>query len=203
MTNTPNPEKNAAYTHNFKLNRRHFTAALLGAGALPWVASTVAQTNSTSATGTSLIPKDQAIPAPELTGLGQWFNTPSPLSMQGLAGKVVLVNFWTFGCYNCVNTLPYVRQWHEQHSAKGLVIIGVHTPEFGFEKSAANVQDAITRFGIRYPVVQDNQFATWKAYNNRYWPAFYFVDQQGRIRYQHFGEGQYEAMNRNIGMLLG
>jgi thiol-disulfide isomerase/thioredoxin len=203
MKNTPPLDQTPARASKTQLHRRHFAAALIGAGALPWVASTVAQTGTPSAPSTSLKPKDQSPLAPELTGLGQWFNTPSPLSMQALAGKVVLVNFWTFGCYNCVNTLPYVRQWHEQHSAKGLVIIGVHTPEFGFEKSADNVQAAITRFGIRYPVVQDNQFATWKAYNNRYWPAFYLVDQQGRIRYQHFGEGQYEAMNRNIGALLG
>lgn len=184
------------------LSRRQFATGLLAAGTLPWVVGTLAQP-STAASAKPLTAPAQSPQAPELTGLGAWFNTPAPLTLQALRGKVVLVNFWTFGCYNCVNTLPHVRAWHEQYSAQGLVIVGVHTPEFGFEKTADNVQAAITRLGIRHPVVQDNQFATWNAYGNRYWPAFYLVDQQGRIRYTHFGEGQYDTMAQNIQSLLG
>ena len=136
------------------------------------------------------------------SGLKNWMNS-APLRMADLRGKVVLVNFWTYGCVNCVNTLPHVvRLAGEVSRSKGLVIVGIHTPEFPFEKSAGNVQAALKRHGITYAVAQDNESATWNAYGNRYWPAQYIVDQRGKIVFQHDGEGQYEQMDRMIGQLL-
>ena len=139
--------------------------------------------------------------APEFAGLKNWMNSP-PLRMSGLRGKVVLVDFWTYGCVNCVNTLPHVVRLQQKYGNKGLVIVGIHTPEFPFEKSASNVQAALKRHGITYAVAQDNESATWNAYSNRYWPAQYIVDQSGKIVFQHDGEGQYEQMDRMIGQLL-
>lgn len=127
---------------------------------------------------------------PEFAGAGPWFNS-EPLTPQILRGKVVLIDFWTYSCINCIRTLPHVNAWRESFSDRGLVIIGVHTPEFDFEKNPENVKNAISRFGIRYPVVMDNDYRLWNAYKNRYWPAHYFVDRRGNIRYHHFGEGGY------------
>ena len=140
-------------------------------------------------------------PAPEFTGIDKWLNS-EPLTLRGLAGKVVLVNFWTYGCYNCVNTLPHVVRWYQSYKDQGFVVVGVHTPEFAFEKSTPNVETALQRFGIKHPVAQDNRFATWKAYNNQYWPAFYLVDKAGRVRRKHFGEGEYAQMDEAIKALL-
>ncbi len=139
--------------------------------------------------------------APEFTGIDHWLNSP-PLSMRELRGKVVLVDFWTYSCINCINTLPYVKQWHEKYKDQGLVVVGVHTPEFAFEKSTANVQEAIKRFGIGYPVAQDNAYATWSAFRNQYWPATYLIDAQGRIVYHHYGEGNYAETEAVIQKLL-
>ncbi|HTK04208.1 MAG TPA: thioredoxin family protein [Candidatus Eisenbacteria bacterium] len=139
--------------------------------------------------------------APEFKGLSGWINTP-PLTMSGLRGSVVLVDFWTYSCVNCVRTLPYVRAWHEAYKDKGLVIIGVHTPEFEFERDRANVEAAVKRFGITYPVAVDNDYAVWNAYKNRYWPAHYFIDVRGDIRSQHFGEGGYDHSEQVIRALL-
>lgn len=140
--------------------------------------------------------------APDFIAGGQWFNS-EPLTMAGLRGKVVLVDFWTYTCINCIRTLPYVKSWHEKYADKGLVIVGVHTPEFAFEKEADNVEKAIADFEIKYPVVQDNDYATWRAYNNRFWPAKYLIDKDGRIRYTHFGEGDYDETEQMIQELLG
>lgn len=139
--------------------------------------------------------------APEFTGLKTWFNS-APLRMADLRGKVVLVNFWTYGCVNCVRTLPSVVRLQEKYGNKGLVVIGIHTPEFPFEKSASNVQAALKRHGITYPVAQDNDSLTWNAYSNRYWPAQYVVDQRGKIVFRHDGEGQHEQIDRTIAQLL-
>lgn len=139
--------------------------------------------------------------APEFAGIERWLNG-GPLTMAGLAGKVVLVDFWTYSCVNCVRTLPYVRAWHEAYRDKGLVVVGVHTPEFEFEKDAANVQAALAKYGITYPVAMDNGYATWNAYNNHYWPAHYFVDAKGDVRYHHFGEGNYGHSEEVIKTLL-
>lgn len=139
--------------------------------------------------------------APNFSGISNWFNS-QPLDMTKLRGKVVLVDFWTYGCVNCVNTLPHVTALHAKYRDRGLVIVGVHTPEFPFERSASNVQAALRRHGITYPVAQDNDSKTWNAYNNRYWPAQYIVDQRGQIVYQHDGEGQYEQMDEIVRKLL-
>jgi cytochrome c biogenesis protein CcdA/thiol-disulfide isomerase/thioredoxin len=142
--------------------------------------------------------------APELVGTQMWFNTPGghPLSLAGLRGHVVLVDFWTYSCINCIRTLPYLNAWDAKYAGKGLQIIGVHTPEFPFEHSASNVAEAIQQNGIHYPVVQDNAYKTWNAYNNEYWPAEYLIDAQGRIRLADFGEGEYAAKESAIRSLL-
>lgn len=139
--------------------------------------------------------------APELVGLQSWINS-DPLTIAQLKGKVVMVDFWTYSCINCIRTLPYLETWHEKYADKGLVIIGVHRPEFQFEKDLANVQKAVKDRGLKYPVVQDNDGATWDAYQNRYWPAKYIIDQDGNVRYYHFGEGEYEETEMIINELL-
>ena len=139
--------------------------------------------------------------APNFVGISNWFNS-APLTMASLRGKVVLVDFWTYGCVNCVNTLPHVTQLYAKYRDRGLVVVGVHTPEFPFERSAANVQAALKRHGITYPVAQDNDSQTWDAYGNHYWPAQYIIDQNGRIVFHHDGEGQYDQIDRMIGHLL-
>ena len=139
--------------------------------------------------------------APNFVGLGTWFNS-APLNLSDLRGKVVLVNFWTYGCSNCVNTLPHVTELYAKYKDRGLVVVGIHTPEFPFERSAANVQAALKRHGITYPVAQDNDSKTWEAYHNRYWPSQYIVDRHGRIVLHHDGEGQYEEIDLTIARLL-
>jgi thiol-disulfide isomerase/thioredoxin len=139
--------------------------------------------------------------APDFVGLGNWFNS-APLKLADLRGKVVLVNFWTYGCVNCVNTLPHVTELYAKYKDRGFVVVGIHTPEFPFERSASNVQTALKRHGITYPVAQDNDSQTWNAYRNRYWPAQYIVDQNGKIVFQHDGEGQYEQIERTVAGLL-
>jgi thiol-disulfide isomerase/thioredoxin len=139
--------------------------------------------------------------APNFVGITNWLNSP-PLDITSLRGKVVLVDFWTYGCVNCVNTLPHVTALYEKYKDRGLVVVGVHTPEFPFERSAGNVKAALTRHGIAYPVAQDNDSKTWNAYRNQYWPAQYIVDQNGKIVFQHAGEGQYEEIERTIAGLL-
>ncbi len=138
---------------------------------------------------------------PSLAGATTWLNSP-PLSVEGLKGKVVLVDFWTYSCINCVRSIPYVRSWAEKYKDQGLVVIGVHAPEFAFEKDVDNVRKAVADFKIGYPVAIDNDFAIWRAFGNQYWPAHYFIDAQGQIRHRHFGEGEYEASERVIQQLL-
>ncbi|MHC8331455.1 cytochrome c biogenesis protein DipZ [Pseudomonas sp. LB3P25] len=138
---------------------------------------------------------------PPLDGAVQWLNSP-PLTAQALKGKVVLVDFWTYSCINCLRTLPYVKAWTEKYRDQGLVVIGVHAPEFAFERDVGNVTKAMKDLGINYPVAIDNDFKVWRAFNNEYWPAHYFADAQGRIRYHHFGEGEYAESERVIQQLL-
>lgn len=140
-------------------------------------------------------------PAPEFKGISTWLNS-APLTMAGLKGKVVLVDFWTYTCINCIRTLPYVTKWYDTYKDKGLVVVGVHTPEYAFERKTANVKDAIGRFKINYPVAQDNRYDTWSAYNNMYWPAVYLIDKKGRVVYTHFGEGDYAETEGQIRRLL-
>jgi cytochrome c biogenesis protein CcdA/thiol-disulfide isomerase/thioredoxin len=138
---------------------------------------------------------------PSLAGATLWLNSPA-LTPESLRGKVVLVDFWTYSCINCLRSLPYIRAWYDLYKDKGLVVIGVHAPEFAFEKSEANVRRALKDFDVRYPVALDNDYAIWKAFNNRYWPAHYFIDAQGQIRGHHFGEGNYDESERLIRKLL-
>jgi cytochrome c biogenesis protein CcdA/thiol-disulfide isomerase/thioredoxin len=142
--------------------------------------------------------------APEFVGNQQWFNTPGgeSLTLRALRGRVVLVDFWTYSCINCLRTLPYLTAWDRTYRKDGLTIVGVHSPEFPFEKEASNVEEAIERNGIRYPVVQDNDLATWSAYGNQYWPSEYFIDARGRVRFAHYGEGEYEEKERIVRELL-
>lgn len=140
--------------------------------------------------------------APEFTGITHWLNTDTPLTMKELRGKVVLVDFWTYSCINCIRTLPFVTSWYEKYRDRGFVVVGVHTPEFEFEKKTANVENALRQYGIHYPVAQDNDFGTWRAYKNQYWPAHYLIDTEGRIREYHFGEGNYAETERAIQSLL-
>ncbi len=139
--------------------------------------------------------------APNLITGGQWFNGQS-VTLLELRGKVVLMDFWTYTCINCIRTLPYLKNWHAKYKDKGLIIIGVHTPEFEFEKNPDNVAKAIKDFDLEYLVMQDNDFATWNAYDNRYWPAKYLIDKNGKIRYTHFGEGDYDETEKKIQELL-
>ena len=139
--------------------------------------------------------------APDFAGDGRWFNS-RPLELQGLRGRVVLIDFWTYTCINCLRTLPHLRAWDARYRARGLTIVGVHTPEFAFERNAGNVQDAIARSQLRYPVVQDNDYATWNAWGNQYWPAKYLIDAKGRVRFVHFGEGEYDQTEAAIRTLL-
>lgn len=160
------------------------------------------------AMGLPKLPK--IVRAPELAGLGQWFNS-DPLTLEGLRGKVVLVDFWTYSCINCIRTLPYLRGYWEKFGVgdrelgvgdSPFVLLGVHTPEFVFEKNADNVAAAIKKHNLTYPIVQDNDFQTWRAFSNRYWPAKYLIDADGYIRYTHFGEGAYEETDLAIQSLL-
>jgi thiol-disulfide isomerase/thioredoxin len=142
--------------------------------------------------------------APELAGIAGWINTPGrrPPSLARLRGKVVLIDFWTYSCINCLRTLPYLKAWDAAYRRAGLTIVGVHTPEFAFEREPDNVRSAVRRLGLRYPVALDNDYATWNAFANQYWPAKYFIDRRGHIRWAHFGEGEYERSERVIRQLL-
>ncbi|MBU1689926.1 MAG: cytochrome c biogenesis protein DipZ [Gammaproteobacteria bacterium] len=140
--------------------------------------------------------------APEFKEIEAWVNA-NPLTMQSLKGKVVLIDFWTYSCINCVRTLPYITDWDSKYRDHGLVIVGVHSPEFEFEKKLDNVKAAIAQHGIRYPVAQDNRLSTWLNFKNRYWPAHYLIDRDGKVVYTHFGEGKYDVTENNIRYLLG
>jgi thiol-disulfide isomerase/thioredoxin len=139
---------------------------------------------------------------PEFQGISQWLNS-SPLTISSQKGKVVLIQFWTFSCINCQRTLPYIVQWHQKYAPQGLQIIGVHTPEFAFERDANNVKKALKQYKITYPVPMDNAFKTWNVYQNRYWPNLYLADRQGVLRYSHAGEGAYDTTEQTIRQLLG
>jgi thiol-disulfide isomerase/thioredoxin len=139
---------------------------------------------------------------PEFVGISHWINT-SPLTMSGLRGKVVLIDYWAYSCINCLRAMPHVEKLYETYKDKGLVVIGVHSPEFDFEKDLANVENAVARLGITYPVAIDNELATWNAWQNKYWPAEYLVDQNGNLIGHHYGEGDYLKMENAVRLLLG
>ena len=178
-----------------KLEERLFSKAM--------AAPALSQAGVSSTTGASAsLPKlPKLAPAPEFAGLGPWYNS-APLTLASLRGKVVLVDFWTYSCINCIRTLPHMREVWSKYHDQPFVIVGVHAPEFVFEKSPTNVTDAIKRHGLAYPIAQDNDFGTWKAFDNHYWPAKYLIDAEGVIRYTHFGEGEDEATDLAIRSLL-
>jgi len=138
--------------------------------------------------------------APEFS-VGTWINS-EPLAVKRLRGRVVLIEFWTFGCYNCRNTLPFVKRWHERYGDKGLVLVGVHSPEFEDEKNIENVRREVNALGIRYPVITDNNYSTWNAYHVEAWPTIFVLDKMGRIRWTHVGEGAYDETEQVIQKLL-
>jgi thiol-disulfide isomerase/thioredoxin len=138
---------------------------------------------------------------PSLAGAVEWLNSPA-LTHDALKGKVVLVDFWTFDCINCQHTLPYVKDWAKKYQKEGLVVIGVHTPEYGFERIIDNVKDQVKKLGITYPVAIDNNYAIWRNFDNQYWPAHYLIDARGQVRYTHFGEGSYDTQEKMIQQLL-
>lgn len=149
-------------------------------------------------------PRARAVPAtaPEFAGISHWINSP-PLTMKQLRGKVVLIDFWAYSCINCLRTFPHLTRWYQEYKDKGLVIVGVHSPEFDFGKNLANIQRAVKRFHIRYPVAMDSHMETWRAWDNQYWPAEYLVDKQGNVILHHFGEGRYLEMENAIRNQLG
>ena len=153
----------------------------------------------TGTMGELILPVEGELPA--FDGLGPWFNS-APLTREQLRGKVVLIDFWTYSCINCLRSIPYVRAWDDKYRKYGLVVIGVHAPEFAFERDPANVERAVRELGIRYPVALDNRYKLWSALKNNYWPAHYFIDARGRVRYHHFGEGKYAMSERVIRQLL-
>jgi thiol-disulfide isomerase/thioredoxin len=179
-------------------NRRYFLTTML---------TTIAATQLGMLGGTKqhLTPATAELPIegelPSLVGAIAWLNS-QPLTVDGLRGKVVLINFWTYTCINWLRQLPYVRAWAEKYKDQGLTVIGVHTPEFEFEKNIDNVRRASTEMRIDYPIAVDNNYAVWRAFGNHYWPALYFIDTQGRIRHHQFGEGEYEQSERVIQQLL-
>ncbi|EZP26486.1 cytochrome c biogenesis protein DipZ [Pseudomonas sp. RIT288] len=138
---------------------------------------------------------------PSLSGAVQWLNSPA-LSAEDLRGKVVLVDFWTYDCINCQHTLPYVKEWEKKYAKDGLLVIGVHTPEYGYERIIENVREQVQKLGITYPVAIDNNYAIWRNFDNQYWPAHYLIDAKGQVRYSHFGEGGYQTQEQMIRQLL-
>ncbi|MNF39581.1 Thiol-disulfide oxidoreductase YkuV [compost metagenome] len=193
-------------------------AAVIGTGSSDqWLAATSSQgTNAVEQGILNTVPKviDYLVakvkaqasepanaPMPSLDGAVQWLNSP-PLTGESLRGKVVLVDFWTYDCINCQHSLPYVNDWAKKYEKEGLVVIGVHTPEYGFEKIIGNVRKEVAKLGISYPVAIDNNYTIWRAFDNQYWPAHYFIDATGQVRHSHFGEGSYEAQEKVIQQLL-
>jgi cytochrome c biogenesis protein CcdA/thiol-disulfide isomerase/thioredoxin len=154
-----------------------------------------------NAMGQLVLPVEGTLPPLESLGIGPWFNSP-PLTTAELRGHVVVIDFWTYSCINCLRSIPYVKAWAERYRKEGLVVIGVHAPEFAFEHDPANVARAVKNLGITYPVVMDNDWKLWRALKNNYWPAHYFIDAEGRVRYHHFGEGDYAMSERVIRQLL-
>ncbi|NTU79270.1 MAG: redoxin domain-containing protein [Chloroflexales bacterium] len=164
-------------------------------------ATTTAHAQPAQAPAPLTTPTPAGAAAPELVGVTHWLNS-APLTLASLRGEVVLVHFWTFACSNCQATLPALTRWYATYRDQGFTVIGVHAPEFGFERETANVTEAARRYGITYPIAQDNDFATWEAYENHYWPTLYLVDANGVVRYRHIGEGAYDETEAMIRTLL-
>ena len=169
---------------------------------VPDEVATVAPTPTpTEQTGPDLPLAPTGRQAEDFKGIVQWLNS-DPLTLEELQGRVVLVDFWTYSCINCLRTLPFLRDWNGKYASRGLTIVGVHSPEFNFEKDEANVREALTREQVAWPVAMDNDFATWMAYRNRWWPNKFLIDETGTVRYNHIGEGAYEETEHQIRALL-
>jgi cytochrome c biogenesis protein CcdA/thiol-disulfide isomerase/thioredoxin len=194
--------------HLHEITGRRAKFAPANGSAACGASATAVRTATPNASRATLIADAQALPslgaAPDFTETQRWFNTPggTPLTLSSLRGRVVLVDFWTYTCINCIRTLPYLKAWDSAYRNRGLTIVGVETPEFAFEHDAGNVANAIGQFGLRYPVAQDNNMGTWNAYGNQYWPADYLIDAHGHVRYTAFGEGDYEKTETAIRALL-
>jgi cytochrome c biogenesis protein CcdA/thiol-disulfide isomerase/thioredoxin len=190
---------------------RHFTTAVPGytealQERIERSSAARAELAKLSGTGEAIAATQSRPPrAPELAGIDLWLNTPNgkALTIAGLRGRVVLVDFWTYSCINCLRTLPHLKAWDRAYRRAGLTIVGVHSPEFAFERVPDNVRSAVRRLGVRYAVALDNDFATWRVYSNEYWPSKYLIDRSGRIRYEHYGEGAYRETENVIRTLLG
>ena len=176
--------------------------ALLAVEQQPTVQEELDMLRTTRTTTPATVALEDLGPAPDFAGIDAWINS-DPLTITSLRGKVVLVEFWTFGCINCQHVQPYVKAWFGRYASAGLVIVGVHTPELSFERDLGNVRDAVAKADLRYPVAFDPAYATWNAYRNSYWPAFFFIDRSGRIRHMHIGEGDYDGSEQVIRQLLG
>lgn len=198
------------FTRHAEAVRRAFGVLILGSVAYiasgADVQSLFASSNKAAAIPAAELKLEQGLAhpyaAPEFAGISAWLNS-QPLTMQQLKGKVVLVDFWTYSCINCVRTLPYITDWDKKYRDQGLVIVGVHSPEFEFEKKLDNVKAAVAHEGIHYPVALDNELDTWSNFANRYWPAHYLINRDGQVVYTHFGEGEYDVTENNIRYLLG
>src|SRR5918994_1327444 len=194
----------AVYFNNPELNK---LVSGQGGGTTNFVPAIQVVQDSNDTTKTTIkkvqfsIDKSQFKKAPEFDKITGYINT-EPINLSDLKGKVVLVDFWTYSCINCIRTIPYLVDWNEKYADRGLVIVGIHAPEFEFEKNVDNVKVAVKKFGIKYPVIQDNDKGTWNAYENQYWPRKYLVDNEGYIRYDHIGEGGYTETERVIQSLL-
>lgn len=180
----------ATAAFGFSTKRKNSTATTLPT--LPVTDTTKPEAVVLTATGKAL---------PNFQGIQQWLNS-DPLTIADLQGNVVLIQFWTFACINCQRTLPYITQWHSQYAAQGLKVIGVHTPEFAFERDLHNIEQALKQHQIAYPVAIDNDYQTWKAYSNHYWPHLFLADRRGLMRYDHIGEGAYNTTEQTIQQLL-
>ena len=178
-----------------------FGSALFAIEQQPAVQEELGVLRPAAAAQNDRVPLENLGAAPELTGTTAWINS-QPMTLASLRGTVVLVHFWTFGCINCINVQPYVKAWSSRYGPDGFVVLGIHTPELSFERNLENVRAAVTKADVRFPVAFDPTYATWNAYHNSYWPAFYFVDKAGRIRHVHFGEGDYDGSEAVIRELL-
>src|ERR671919_2720923 len=185
----------AVYFNSPELNK------VIGSGQGGGTTNFIPATQIVQEGGNNSIDKSQFKKAPEFEKVTGFINT-KPISLADLKGKVVLVDFWTYSCINCIRTIPYLVDWNEKYADKGLVIVGIHSPEFEFEKNIDNVKAAVQKYGIKYPVLQDNDKGTWDAYQNRYWPRKYLIDNEGYIRYDHIGEGGYTEIEKVIQSLL-
>ena len=177
-------------------------AAAIFAASQPSADTSAGRPANAGVTNTDLVPVSQRPAAPPFTGLAGWLNSP-PLTVAGLRGQVVLIDFWTYSCVNCIRTLPHLQGLQARYGGKGLTIVGMHSPEFDFEKSQPNVSAAVKRLNVTWPVALDSKMATWNAFSNQYWPAEYLIDQSGRVAYLHDGEGDYNVTESAIAALLG